>query len=57
MQHPLLDGAFGSIDGLSLLVQESDDPELKNAMYNGWKTSHCINNGLAFSLEGNSNLT
>ena len=56
-RHPLLDGAFGSIDGLSLLVQESDDPELENAMYNGWKTSHCINNVLAFSPEGNSDLT
>jgi len=53
-RHPLLEGAFGSIDGLSLLAQESDEPELENATYNGWKTSHCINNVLVFSPEGES---
>ncbi|KAF8805213.1 hypothetical protein BYT27DRAFT_7224925 [Phlegmacium glaucopus] len=52
MRHPLLEGAFGSIDGLSLLAQESDDPEIENATYNGWKTAHCINNVLVFSPEG-----
>ena len=29
-RHPLLEGAFGSIDGLSLPAQESDDPEIEN---------------------------
>jgi len=51
-RHPLLDGAFGSIDGLSLPVQESDDPEIENATYNGWKSSHFISNVLVFSPEG-----
>ncbi|KAF8799597.1 hypothetical protein BYT27DRAFT_7058723, partial [Phlegmacium glaucopus] len=51
-RHPLLEGAFGSIDGLSLVAQESDDPEIENATYNGWKTTHCINNVLVFSPEG-----
>ena len=51
-RHPYLDGAFGSIDGLSLPVQESDDPEVENATYNGWKSTHCINNVLVFSPEG-----
>ncbi len=51
-RHPLLDGAFGSIDGLSLKCQESNDPELENATYNGWKSDHCISNILVFSPEG-----
>ncbi|KAG6884246.1 hypothetical protein C0992_006667 [Termitomyces sp. T32_za158] len=51
-RHPLLEGAFGSIDGLSLPVEESDDPELENATYNGWKSDHCVNNVLVFSPKG-----
>jgi hypothetical protein len=45
----MLSGAFGSI---SLAVQESDDPELENATYNGWKTDHQVNNVFVFSPEG-----
>jgi hypothetical protein len=51
-RHSLLQGAFGSIDGLSLPVQESDDPEVENATYNGWKCSHFVNNVLVFSPRG-----
>ncbi|KAF5371930.1 hypothetical protein D9757_011485 [Collybiopsis confluens] len=51
-RHPLLEGAFGSIDGLSLAVQVSEDPELENATYNGWKTDHRITNVLMFSPKG-----
>ena len=51
-RHPLLEGAFRSIDGLSLKCQESNDPELENATYNGWKSDHCISNILVFSPEG-----
>ena len=51
-RHPLLEGAFGSIDGLSLKCQESNDPELENVTYNGWKSDHCISNILVFSPEG-----
>jgi len=51
-RHWLLQGAFSSIDGLSLTAQESDDPEIENATYNGWKLNHCINNVLVFSPEG-----
>ncbi|KAF9564958.1 hypothetical protein CPC08DRAFT_741246 [Agrocybe pediades] len=50
-RHPLLTGAFGSIDGLSLSLQESDDPALENATYNAWKSDHCINNVIVFSPE------
>ncbi|KAJ3870860.1 hypothetical protein F5051DRAFT_242273 [Lentinula edodes] len=51
-RHSLLEGAFGSIDGLSLVAEVSDDPELENATYNGWKTDHRINNVLMFSPKG-----
>ncbi|KAJ8094152.1 hypothetical protein PM082_023360 [Marasmius tenuissimus] len=51
-RHSMLVGAFGSIDGLSLPVQVSDDVEIENATYNGWKTEHRINNVLAFSPRG-----
>lgn len=51
-RHPMLEGAFGSIDGLSLVAQESDDPEIENATYNGWKTDHRVNNVFVFSPEG-----
>ncbi|KIK52702.1 hypothetical protein GYMLUDRAFT_250962 [Collybiopsis luxurians FD-317 M1] len=50
--HPLLEGAFSSIDGLALPAQVSDDPEIENATYNGWKTDHTITNVLMFSLKG-----
>lgn len=56
-RHPLLEGAFGSIDGLSLKCQESNDPELENATYNGWKSDHCISNILVFSPEGKCQLS
>ena len=52
--HPLLIGVFGSVDGLSLCTQVSNDPELKNATYNAWKSDHHINNILVFSPEGKS---
>ena len=50
--HPLLDGVFGLIDGLSLCTQVSDNLEIENATYNGWKSSHCINNVFVFLPEG-----
>lgn len=51
-RHTRLVGAFGSIDGLGLLAQESVDAEMENATYNGWKSGHYINNILAFSPQG-----
>lgn len=50
--HSKLTGGFGSIDGLSLPCQEADDPEVENATYNGWKSSHFISNVLVFSPQG-----
>ncbi|KAF5348195.1 hypothetical protein D9758_014669 [Tetrapyrgos nigripes] len=51
-RHPLLTGAFGSIDGLKLPVQTSSDEEIENATYNGWLHEHYISNVLCFSPEG-----
>ncbi|KAK7017074.1 hypothetical protein VNI00_018704 [Paramarasmius palmivorus] len=51
-RHVLLKGAFATIDGLSLVSQVSDDPEIENATYNGWKTNHRITNVLVFSPKG-----
>ncbi|CAL1712331.1 unnamed protein product [Somion occarium] len=50
--HHLLLGAFGSIDGLNLLCQESDDIEIENATYNGWLHSHFVSSVLAFRAKG-----
>jgi hypothetical protein len=51
-RHPMLRGTFGSIDGLALPVQETDNPEVENVTYNGWKSSHFISNIIAFSPRG-----
>ncbi|KAF9494740.1 hypothetical protein BDN71DRAFT_1561504 [Pleurotus eryngii] len=51
--HPLLRGAFASIDSLSLVMQVLEDPEIKNMTYNSWKSDHCILNiPSIFSLLG-----
>ncbi|KAJ3012590.1 hypothetical protein NUW54_g1823 [Trametes sanguinea] len=49
---PLLIGAFGTVDGLNLAVQVSDDDDLENATYNGWLHDHFVSNILAFAPIG-----
>ncbi|KZW01164.1 hypothetical protein EXIGLDRAFT_738600 [Exidia glandulosa HHB12029] len=51
-RHYLLDGAFGSIDGLNLPIQTSDDPEWENMTYNGWLHGHFCSSVLTFSSTG-----
>ncbi|KAF7375533.1 hypothetical protein MSAN_00441500 [Mycena sanguinolenta] len=51
-RHPLLTGAFASIDGLNLPVQTANDPEIENATYNGWLCEHFVSSVLVFSPEG-----
>lgn len=51
-RHPLIDGAFGFIDGLNLPVSTSSDPLIENAMYNGWLHAHMISNVLVFAPDG-----
>jgi hypothetical protein len=51
-RHPLLDGAFASIDGLNLPVQDSDDEDIENATFNGWLHEHFVSSVLVFSPKG-----
>lgn len=51
-RHPLLTGAFGSMDGLNLLVQTSTDQEIENATFNGWLHAHYVSSVFAFSPTG-----
>ncbi|KAK0503744.1 hypothetical protein EDD18DRAFT_1305632 [Armillaria luteobubalina] len=50
--HPLLTGAFGSLDGLNLLVQTSVDQEIENATFNGWLHEHFVSSVFAFNAMG-----
>ena len=52
IRHPLLDGVFGSIDGLNLPCQVSSDIEMENATYNGWLHSHFVSSVIVFSSKG-----
>jgi len=52
MQHPLLQGVFGSINGLNLPCQVSTDVEIENATFNGWLHGHFISSVIVFSPKG-----
>ncbi|OAX31026.1 hypothetical protein K503DRAFT_654790, partial [Rhizopogon vinicolor AM-OR11-026] len=41
-RHPLLTGGFGTLDGLNLPVETSQDQEIENATYNGWLHDHFV---------------
>jgi len=51
-RHSRLIGAFGSIDGLNLAAQTSDNIDIENATYNSWLSEHFISSVLVFSPEG-----
>lgn len=51
-RHPMLTGAFGSIDGLNLAVQTSTNLEIENATYNGWLHEHFVSSVLVFGATG-----
>ena len=51
-RHPLLVGAFGSMDGLNLPVQTSEDQEIENSTFNGWLQEHFVSSVFAFGAEG-----
>ena len=59
MHHPLLQGVFGSINGLKLPCQVSRDVEMENATYNGWLHSHFVSSVIVFNSKGScsSNFT
>ena len=52
VRHPLLSGAFGTMDGLNLAVQVSKYQEMENATFNGWLHSHFVSCVLAFASHG-----
>jgi hypothetical protein len=56
-QHPLLIGAFSSMDGLNLPVQTSQDQEVENAMFNGWLQKYFISSVFAFAANGERSQT
>jgi hypothetical protein len=51
-RHPLLTGGFGTLDGLNLPVQTSQDQEIENATYNGWLHDHFVSSVIAFGADG-----
>jgi hypothetical protein len=55
-RHPLLTGAFGSMDGLNLPLQKSADIEFENATYNRWLHANFISNVFVFAPTGMSQL-
>ena len=52
VRHPLLTGAFGSMDGLNLPAQQSREQEIENATFNGWLQGHFISSVFAFDSRG-----
>ena len=50
-QHPLLVGAFGTMDGLNLPVQISQDQEMENSTFNGWLQNHFVSSVLPLGLK------
>jgi len=51
-RHTMLLGAFGTMDGLNLLVQESAIEEIENATFNGWLHEHFVSSVFAFGASG-----
>ncbi|SJK97335.1 uncharacterized protein ARMOST_00587 [Armillaria ostoyae] len=51
-QHPLLQGAFGTMDRLNLPVQESHDTEIENATFNGWLHDYFVSSVFTFGASG-----
>lgn len=51
-KFPYLRNIWGAMDGLRLDIQASGDAEEQMQFYNGWTSSHCINNLLLFSPDG-----
>jgi hypothetical protein len=51
-RHPLLTGAFGSMDGLNIGLRESTDEEFANSTYNGWLHTRLIANVFVFAPTG-----
>jgi hypothetical protein len=51
-RHGLLKGAFGSIDGLNLMVEVPNDPGMENATFNSWMHGHYSSQVFMFGPDG-----
>ena len=52
--HPHLHGAFGSIDGLKVPIETSNDDEIEYATFNRWLSEHFVSLVIAFFSQGRS---
>ena len=51
-REPLLTHSFGFVDGLNVPVQESGDPDIQNAYYNGYLCACYVSNVFVFAPNG-----
>ncbi|KIY47575.1 hypothetical protein FISHEDRAFT_45080 [Fistulina hepatica ATCC 64428] len=51
-KYPRLTGAFRTMDGLNVPVQESADEIIENQTYNGWLHAHFVSLVIAFATTG-----
>jgi len=47
--HPMLTFMFATIDRLRSPIEESSDPEIENATFNGWVHGHNVSSVFTFS--------
>mgnify|MGYP001066402248 CR=1 FL=1 len=50
--YPLVKNVFGFVDGVSFPVEHPSDPDLQNALYNGWKSDCTVTNVIGFLVSG-----
>lgn len=51
-KYPALHDVFAVADGLKLHLEQTSDPVLQNAFYNGWTHGHYVSNVLVFTPNG-----
>lgn len=51
-KHTSLEGAFGFCDGLKIKVTVSDNPDVENATYDGWRHDQFVSRAFVFSPRG-----
>jgi hypothetical protein len=51
-KYNLLPNVYCTMDGLKLLIEANEHPDIQRKFYNGWKTEHFISNVLVFAPDG-----
>lgn len=51
-KYPALEGVWGAMDGLKVMVETSGDPIEQSYYFNGWLQGHYLSNLLLFSCDG-----